>query len=453
VQPIRIGPLWQAELDPYAGAFTRPGFRDFALWGTGLALNVEEHTITQSLVGLDRPQDWKALESFAEHGAWREHPIERINAQLLEDAPGRLWYGFHVWAGDDTKVHRSSSDVWGTCTFHEYTARCPNRAATVRAHNWVVGGALLPNPDRPAWFIPTAGRLYFRQSQLPGLGNPGEEPAPFRTKCQLLVELLRAQAQAVPGRHLGVFDGGFALGSVVRPLVVPEEPGLPRVDFVTRLRQDARLYALPPKEQPKGKRGPKLKWGKRLAPPRQGGRWPGPWHQGEVFLYGRRRKVRYKEVICLWHVLGHDVPVKAVVAEVEGYRKRFTLVSSAIELSGLEIVELFCARFRQEDGFRDLKQRLGWEECRAWTRLPVWRTTLMLFVVLGALRRLEWALDQRCGEDWWLHPPWNRHKDRPSVRDAERLLWQHRAEIQRHLSEWLGDDEKTGRVPARRVAM
>ena len=32
-----------------------------------------------------------------------------------------------------------------------------------------------------------------------------------------------------------------------------------------------------------------------VAPPRQGGRWPGPWHRGEVFLYGRRRKVRYKE--------------------------------------------------------------------------------------------------------------------------------------------------------------
>src|SRR4051794_9978269 len=66
------GPLWQAQLDPYAPCFTRPGFRDFAIRATGLALNVEEHTITQSLVALDRPQDWKALEAFAEHGAWDE---------------------------------------------------------------------------------------------------------------------------------------------------------------------------------------------------------------------------------------------------------------------------------------------------------------------------------------------------------------------------------------------
>jgi hypothetical protein len=46
-------------------------------------------------------------------------------------------------------------------------------------------------------------------------------------------------------------------------------------------------------------------------------------------------------------VAGPAVPVKAVVAAVEGYRKRFTLVSSATDLSGLQLVELFCARFRE----------------------------------------------------------------------------------------------------------
>ena len=39
------------------------------------------------------------------------------------------------------------------------------------------------------------------------------------------------------------------------------------------------------------------------------------------------------------------------------------------------MVEIFAARFRQEDGFRDVKQRLGWEECRAWTKQLILRTT------------------------------------------------------------------------------
>src|SRR5713101_4308329 len=263
MQATQLFQLWQALLLPCADAFTFPGFQRFQEWLTGLVLNVEEHTITQSLVGLGRPQDWKALESFAEYGAWDQDALELASAELIDQAPGRLWYGYRVWAGDDSKVHRSSKNVWGTCTFHEYTARCPNHAHTVRAHNWVVVGALLHNPNQPAWFLPHTGRLYFRRSQLPA----GEI---FRTKCTLLVEQLQREAASIPGKHLGVFDGAFAVRSVVRPLTEPE-PGQPRVEFLTRLRGDARLHALPPAEVPSGRRGPKPKWGRRLAVPRCGG--------------------------------------------------------------------------------------------------------------------------------------------------------------------------------------
>jgi hypothetical protein len=432
--------LWQDLLRDYAGVFTRPGFRRFVEWVTGLALNVEEHTITQSLIGLDRTQDWKAVETFAETGDWNSVCFERTTAHLVETAPGRLWYGYRVDALDDTKVHRHSPRVWGTCTFHEYTARCPNRAGTVRAHNWVVLGALLQNPNQPAWFVPLNGRLYFRQSQLPyAQGNSGPQ-VPFRTKCELAVALLQAEARTVGGKHLAVFDGAFALRSVVRPLVQPEADQ-PHVDILTRLRRDARLHRLPPVE-PRPGRGPKPRWGSRLPPPRQGGRWPGAWQTGTAWIYGRVRQVRWKQVLCLWRVLGREVVVKAVVAEVEGYRQRFTLVSSATDLTGLQMVELFAARFRQEDGFRDLKQRLGWEECRAWTRNPIERTTQALFVTMTVLRLLQFRLQAAGNDAWWLHPPWNRRKTRPSVLDVERLLRQHRSEIQCILSAWLDKGEK-----------
>jgi hypothetical protein len=75
----------------------------------------------------------------------------------------------------------------GTCTFHEYTALSPNRAETVRAHNWVIIGGLVPKPDQPATFLPATGRLYFRKSQLP----PGEK---FQTKCEQLVAAVLEQA-------------------------------------------------------------------------------------------------------------------------------------------------------------------------------------------------------------------------------------------------------------------
>jgi hypothetical protein len=438
----RLWSIWQAILLSMAVGFTQRGKQRFVEWATGLALNVEEHTITQSLIGLDRVDDWKAVEAFAEYGSWNLPFLQWCLARRLEKLPDRLWFGYHAWAGDDTKVHRSSPDVWGVCTFHEYTARCPNRAATVRAHNWVVTGALLPQGSQPALFLPIAGQLYFRKTQLPD-AQKGSAIL-FRTKCELIVELFRWHAKACPGKNLAVFDGGFALRNVVRPLVKPASAGQPRIDILTRLRHDAVLHALPPAQRSEHQRGATPKWGKRLPPPRQGGRWPGKWKTGEVFLYGRVRRVRYKEVLCLWRVLGHDVVVKAVVAEVEGYTKRFTLVSSATDLSGLQIVEIFCARFRQEDGFRDLKQRLGWEECRAWTRNPIERTTQTLFATMTALRLLQSQLQEEQGDDWWLHPPWNQHKTRPSVLDVERLLREHRVELQRFLADWLENEEKTG---------
>jgi hypothetical protein len=424
---------WQALLAPYRDCFSEQGYRRVVQWLTGLALNVEEHTVTQSLIALDLPQQYSALEAFVEYGCWDQQEVEVTTARTLEQAPGRLWHGFRVWAIDDSKTHRTSKDVWGVCTFHEHSARCPNRAATVRAHNWVVLGALLHNPGQPAWFVPVASRLYFRAAQLPA----GET---FRTKCQLLVELARQQAGALQGRHLAVFDGAFAVASVVRELACPEG-GSPKIDFVTRLRSDACLFGLPA-PRPVGKPGRERLWGARLAPPRQGGRWPGAWQEGEIFAYGRRRKVRYKEVVCLWKVLGWERPVKAVVAEVEGYTKRFTLVCSALALSGLEVVELFCARYQQEGGFRDLKQRFGWEECRAWTKLPILRTTQALFLVFCLLRLLQWRLEQRGKADWWLRPPWNKYKVRPSVLDLARLLRRYAAGIRRCLSEWLGQGEK-----------
>ena len=40
--------LWQDLLQPFRPAFTNRGFPRFVQWVTGLVLNVEEHTITQS---------------------------------------------------------------------------------------------------------------------------------------------------------------------------------------------------------------------------------------------------------------------------------------------------------------------------------------------------------------------------------------------------------------------
>ncbi len=110
--------IWQDLFNAFAWAFTRRGFHRFAEWISAMALNVEEHTITQSVLALEQPAAWKVLETSAEYGSWHEDRVTQALTRLIAKAPSQDWHGDHVSAIDDTTVHRSSPHVWGT-------ARCP----------------------------------------------------------------------------------------------------------------------------------------------------------------------------------------------------------------------------------------------------------------------------------------------------------------------------------------
>ena len=64
------------------------------------------------------------------------------------------------------------------------------------------------------------------------------------------------------------------------------------------------------------------------------------------------------------------------------------------------------------------------------------------------LRLAQFRLEAEGSTDWWLRPPWNGKKDRPSVLDVERLLRRHGSEIRNLLAKWLGKEEGAAREPA-----
>jgi DDE superfamily endonuclease len=421
-QATQLWTWWLSLLSPFAAVFTRPGWVRFVQWVTGMVLCWEEHTLTQLLTALGLESRWRVLEHFAEYGAWDREAVERHTLRLLEQERPARWGRYHPVALDDTKGHRTSKKVWGTCSFHEASARSPNRAETVRAHNWVVMGDL--KPGRPWTYLPHAARLYCRQSQLP----PGET---FRTKTALAVELWRQADAESPAPILAVFDGAYAVETVVRPCLEPE-PSRRRIELVTRLRTNARLYHPVMARTPAKGRPPK--WGPRLAAPQHHLYWPVGWQRSRAWVYGRIRTFRYKQLRCRWAVSGPDRPVHVFVVEMAGYEEPWFLVTSALDLSAAQVVEVWAARFRQEDGFRDHKQRLGMEECRAWTKEPILRTFQVQLVTLTLLRLLQGHLDQAWGAgNWWSKPEWNRLKRHASILDLRRLFWQYRPEFSQFL--------------------
>ena len=114
---------------------------------------------------------------------------------------------------------------------------------------------------------------------------------------------------------------------------------------------------------------------------------------------GRTRRCRSKRLECRWAGSGADHPVSALALEVEGSSKPWFLVTSACELDTAQLVEAYAARYRQEDGFRDHKQLLGMEECRAWTKEPILRTFQVRMVTMTLLRLLQFRLDALGA--WW----------------------------------------------------
>jgi hypothetical protein len=124
----------------------------------------------------------------------------------------------------------------------------------------------------------------------------------------------------------------------------------------------------------------------------------------------------------------------AYVFEVPGYDKLWATITSAVDLSAGQTLAANSGRFRQEDGFRDQKQRLGMEECRAWTKEPILRTFQVQMVAQTLLRLLQFRLDRRYGEAWRKPPPWNPQKKHASIIDLRRLFWKHRYEFSQVLS-------------------
>lgn len=415
---------WQSLLGSFRNVFTLGGWARFAQWVTGTVLCLEEHTITQILTALGLESQWRNVEHFAEYGSWDRQAVERRLMRLVEEEHPARWGGYHPVAVDDTKEHRSSAAVWGTCTFHESGARSPNRTTTVRAHNWVVLGDLIPG--QPWTYLPTASRLYFRKSQLPA----GES---FRTKTDWAVDMLRQADAESAAPILAVFDGAYAMETVIKPCLNPP-PERRRIEFVTRLRKDAWLYQ-PLKETTKHPQGGRpRKWGRRLPAPQHHAQWKLKWQTGRAYVYGKLRKFRYQRLRCCWSVSGSQQVVWAYVFDVPGYDKLWAAVASAGDLSAAQVLAANAGRFRQEDGFRDHKQRLGMEECRAWTKEPILRTFQVQMLALTLLRLMQFHLEAAWGARWRPAPPWNLDKRHASILDLRRLFWKHRARFSQLLA-------------------
>jgi hypothetical protein len=195
-----------------------------------------------------------------------------------------------------------------------------------------------------------------------------------------LVKLLRRWLPSL--RIILTGDGGFANAELAWVCLKHH------VCLVSRLRLDARLFALPPEQKGRG-RMPK-KGNRLLSPAQMFKQTDLNWCVAVVRWYGGKfKQVEYVTVTCLWHVCGYDpVPIRLVLLrDPQGEYESVALmgIDRLFELSSIQIIEHFVARWSQEVTHREVREHLGVETQRQWSDRAIARTTPILFALYSLI--------------------------------------------------------------------
>jgi hypothetical protein len=177
-------------------------------------------------------------------------------------------------------------------------------------------------------------------------------------------------------------DGGFATASFCWACFRLN------MDFISRLRIDARLYDFPPERIPGSPGRPATK-GQKLISFKDMLKVEGlPWKEVEINGYGEKRySIKYMTNTALWYVEGYmPIPVRWVlVVDPIGKKDPVPLFSTNVNLKAERIIELFIERWSIEVTFEEVRAHLGVETQRQWSDGAIARTTPALMGIFSLL--------------------------------------------------------------------
>ncbi len=182
-----------------------------------------------------------------------------------------------------------------------------------------------------------------------------------------------------------IVDGGLASLSLGWSCVAL------KATMVSRLRWDAALYHEPPKRQPKGKRGPKPKKGKRQRTLKEWAqRADTPWAKEKIEWYGGETKtMQLFSHQALWYTPGWDpLPIRfVIVRDPAGKLRDEVFFCTDPDADPVQMVNWVVLRWSMETTFEETREHLGMETQRQWSDKAIQRTTP---IVLGLFSIVTW---------------------------------------------------------------
>jgi hypothetical protein len=382
---------------------------------TGMLFAGGRRTVTTWLRAAGVSDDYQAYYYFLTRvGRKTELIATRLVALLLRTLPlpERL-----LLVIDDSPTKRYGPKVEGA-DVHRNPTPGPADQPYLYGHVWVTISLALRHSKWGTLALPLRAMLYVRKQTMATIPTCRGWHR-FATKLQLAARLVEWIVPILKnaGKTIWiVIDGGYTKWPFMRRALK-----LANVVVVGRLRKDAALRDLPPKQK-KGRRrgrGRPRKYGKnKISLAKRAGQNRG-WQTVECTLYNETVTKTYKTFLATYKPAGGVIRV-VLVKEDHGWHAFFCTNPDA---SVVEILQAFADRATIEQDFHDVKEVWGTGQQQVrniWNNLAVYNLNLWMhtLVELWAWKRSGRQLVDRSDS------PWDDADRRPSHANRRKALRQ-----------------------------
>jgi hypothetical protein len=298
------------------------------------------------------------------HRRWHSRALCRTLASFVLDR--FMPEGVVLLCGDDTVDGHRGKRVYGKARHRDAVRSSHSHTVFRYGHRWVVLSVLvrLPYAARPL-ALPLLIALYRDAACDAAEGHRHKTPA------ELMSGLLAVLMRWFPEKSF-IFVGDSGFGTHRTALFAKRHRR--RLTLVSKLPANASLFAPPPPRRPGTNGRPPIR-GEALPKPvdavagRKGRRLKVRWYRGG------QRVVRVISQVGGWYRGGAGiVPLRWVhVHDESGTHRDEYFYSSDASMPLRQIIETYCARWNIETTFQEMREHLGLESTRGWSRQTVLR--------------------------------------------------------------------------------
>jgi hypothetical protein len=403
-----ITSTWTGILQQFFPIFTTPTTKIFYNLAIGWVLCTGRKTVTRILPLAD-PQNTCAHDAyhrFFPDAAWTTGQLWKHLAVLLV----KVFYpqGVIPLDLDDTVFHRTGKKVDGAGWWRDAV----RSTATTIVYAWGLNLVVVTLRVNPPWKgspigLPISIRLHRK-------GGP--------TLVQLAEQMLTEITEWFNTRHFQVCCDGFYAHLA--------GCNIPRTHIVSRMRQDANIYELPPKRR-QTKRGRPAKKGKKLAAPQKMAGYASRWKKVKTCQRGKTKTRLIYSRIVLWYKVSIDPVLLVLSRDPARTEKDNFFFTTDITMKGEDVLTAYSGRWSVEQTIKETKQVIGGHQLQTWKRFGPERAATMAFWLHSTI--WLWFLGQKKLHSRQLKVPWYTAKSHPSFTDAacclRRQLWQERIKI------------------------